>query len=105
MPQSSFASRVTTALFDQTFSGIYHLSPFDWALLIPYFAILIVLSVYGMHRYETMRRYRKFRKNLSRTAPGHFDRLPKVTNQLPLYNQRFVVARLLEEVSKVEYPR
>ena len=55
MPQSSFASRVTTALFDQTFSGIYQLSPFDWALLIPYFAILIVLSVYGLHRYETMR--------------------------------------------------
>jgi len=105
LPQSSFASRVTTALFDQTFSGIYHLSPFDWALLIPYFAILIVLSVYGMHRYETMRRYRKFRKNLPRTPPGRFERLPKVTIQLPLYNERFVVARLLEEVSKVEYPR
>ena len=104
MPQSSFASRVTTALFDQTFSGIYHLSPFDWALLIPYFGILIVLSVYGLHRYETMRRYRKFRKNLPRTAPSLFERLPKVTIQLPLYNERFVVARLLEEVTKVEYP-
>src|SRR5690242_6512672 len=58
-----------------------------------------------MHRYETMRRYRKFRKNLPRTAPGRFETLPKVTIQLPLYNERFVVARLLEEVSKVEYPR
>jgi hypothetical protein len=95
LPQSSFASRVTTALFDQTFSGIYHLSPFDWALLIPYFGILIVLSVYGLHRYETMRRYRKFRKNLPRTAPSLFEQLPKVTIELPLYIERFVVARLL----------
>jgi cellulose synthase/poly-beta-1,6-N-acetylglucosamine synthase-like glycosyltransferase len=96
---------VTAALFDQTFSGIYQLSPFDWALLIPYFGILIVLSVYGLHRYETMRRYRKFRKNLPRAAERPFERLPKVTIQLPLYNERFVVARLLEEVSKIDYPR
>jgi cellulose synthase/poly-beta-1,6-N-acetylglucosamine synthase-like glycosyltransferase len=105
LPQSSFASRVTSALFDQTFSGIYQLSPFDWALLIPYFAILIVLSVYGLHRYETMRRYRKFRKNLPRAAARQFEQLPNVTVQLPLYNERFVVARLLEEVSKIDYPR
>jgi cellulose synthase/poly-beta-1,6-N-acetylglucosamine synthase-like glycosyltransferase len=105
LPQSSFASRMTAALFDQTFSGIYQLSPFDWALLIPYFAILIVLSVYGLHRYETIRRYRKFRKNLPRAAERRFERLPKVTVQLPLYNERFVVARLLEEVSKIDYPR
>ena len=104
MPQSSFGSRLTGALFDQTFSGIYQLSPFDWALLIPYFAILIVLSVYGLHRYETMRRYRKFRKNLPRAAERQFERLPKVTIQLPLYNERFVVARLLEGISKIEYP-
>jgi cellulose synthase/poly-beta-1,6-N-acetylglucosamine synthase-like glycosyltransferase len=103
--ESSFASRVTSALFDQTFSGIYQLSPFDWALLIPYFGILIVLSVYGLHRYETMRRYRKFRKNLPRAAAREFERLPKVTIQLPLYNERFVVERLLEEVNKIEYPR
>jgi cellulose synthase/poly-beta-1,6-N-acetylglucosamine synthase-like glycosyltransferase len=96
---------MTAALFDQTFSGIYQLSPFDWALLVPYFAILIVLSVYGLHRYETIRRYRKFRKNLPRAAERRFDRLPKVTVQLPLYNERFVVARLLEEVSKIDYPR
>ena len=31
--------------------------------------------------------------------------LPRVTIQLPLYNERFVVARLLEEVCKVEYPK
>jgi cellulose synthase/poly-beta-1,6-N-acetylglucosamine synthase-like glycosyltransferase len=103
--QPSFSSRVANDLFDDTFAGIYHLSLFDYSLLIPYFAILIVLSVYGVHRYETIRRYRKYRNQLPRRAPQLFQRLPRVTIQLPLYNERFVVARLLEEVGKIDYPR
>ena len=103
--QPTLSTRIANGLFDDTFSGIYQLSFFDWALLIPYFGILVILSVYGLHRYETMRRYRKYRKNLP-TAPEHkFDQLPKVTVQLPLYNERFVVERLLEEVGKIDYPR
>jgi cellulose synthase/poly-beta-1,6-N-acetylglucosamine synthase-like glycosyltransferase len=103
--QPTFGARISNGLFDDTFSGIYRLSPFDWTLLIPYFGILFVLSIYGLHRYETMRRYRKYRKNLLRQAPQQFKQLPRVTIQLPLYNERFVVARLLEEVSKIDYPR
>ena len=68
--QPSIGSRLMTGLFDDTFSGIYRLSPFDWALLVPYFGILIILSIYGIHRYETILRYRKYRKNLL-TAPAH----------------------------------
>src|SRR5205807_2119905 len=34
-----------------------------------------------------------------------FDRLPAVTIQLPLYNERYVLERLIEEVIKIEYPR
>ncbi|MGC2659434.1 MAG: glycosyltransferase family 2 protein, partial [Bryobacteraceae bacterium] len=99
------AKMIANGLFDDTFSGIYHLSIFDWSLLIPYFGILIVLSIYGLHRYETMRTYIKHRKKLPREAPSRFAQLPKVTVQLPLYNERFVVARLLEETVKLDYPR
>jgi cellulose synthase/poly-beta-1,6-N-acetylglucosamine synthase-like glycosyltransferase len=103
--QASLSSRVMNGLFDDTFAGVYRLSPFDWALLIPYFGILTILSVYGIHRYETIRRYRKFRNNLLETAPQRFAELPRVTIQLPLYNERFVVERLLEEINKIDYPR
>ena len=103
--QPTLGSRLTTGLFDDTFAGIYRLSPFDWALLIPYFSILGVLSVYGIHRYETIRRYKKYKANLPTEAPQRFEKLPPVTIQLPLYNERFVVKRLLEEVVKIEYPR
>lgn len=98
------AKFIANGVFDDTFSGIYQLSFFDWSLLVPYFGVLIILSVYGLHRYETMRRYIKHRKKLPREAPTHFAELPKVTVQLPLYNERFVVARLLEETVKLDYP-
>ena len=99
-----FTSRLADQFFDNTFEGIYKLTFFDWALLIPYFTILIILSVYGLHRYETMRRYLKHRKNLQREPKVYFEQLPRVTVQLPLYNERFVVARLLEEAAKLDYP-
>ncbi len=98
------SARIADRLFDNTFEGIYRLTFFDWALLIPYFGILIILSVYGLHRYETMRTYLKFRKKLQQEPAVLFTQLPKVTIQLPLYNERYVVARLLERVSKIQYP-
>lgn len=103
--QPTLGSRLANGLFNDAFSGIYRLSAFDWALLIPYFGILLILSVYGVHRYETVRRYMKYGKDLRSTAPHKFQQLPKVTIQLPLYNERFVVERLLASVSQVDYPR
>jgi len=92
-------------LFDETFVGIHQLDWFDWAMMIPYFTVLIILSVYGMHRYEIIRTYLKHRKRLPKEPVARFDELPLVTVQLPLYNERFVVERLIEAVSKLEYPR
>ena len=102
----SFTSRISDALFDDTFKGIHHLEFFDWAIMVPYFAVLAILSVYGLHRYETIRGYLKHRKQFkSAEPPMRFAELPRVTIQLPIYNERFVVERLLEEVSKMDYPR
>lgn len=103
--QPTFASKLASSVFDDSFSGIYRLSAFDWALLLPYFGILLILSVYGVHRYETMRRYMKYGKSLATSAPRKYGQLPGVTVQLPLYNERFVVERLLEETSQIDYPR
>jgi cellulose synthase/poly-beta-1,6-N-acetylglucosamine synthase-like glycosyltransferase len=101
----SATDRIVNSLFDETFAGIHQLSWFDWALLIPYFTILAILSMYGLHRYETIRTYFKHRRKGSTGPPKKFEELPPVTIQLPLYNERYVVERLIEEVVKVEYPR
>src|ERR1700758_538651 len=97
-------NKLTQPLFDSTSSGIHKLSWFDWTLLIPYFGILAILSVYGLHRYDVIRTYFKHRKNAVDQAPRRLEQLPPVTIQLPLFNERYVVERLIDEVTKIEYP-
>jgi cellulose synthase/poly-beta-1,6-N-acetylglucosamine synthase-like glycosyltransferase len=103
---SSAADRLFNALFDDTFSGIHRLVFFDYAIMLPYFAVLVVLSMYGLHRYEMIRGYWKHRKRFHEEAtPAVFAQLPRVTIQLPIYNEQYVVERLIEETCKIDYPR
>src|SRR6266513_2073299 len=99
---TSAVSKLTQGLFDDTFAGIHQLSWFDWALMIPYFGILAILSVYGLHRYDVIRTYFKHRRKAVTEPPARFEQLPPVTIQLPLYNERYVVERLIDEVAKME---
>jgi cellulose synthase/poly-beta-1,6-N-acetylglucosamine synthase-like glycosyltransferase len=89
---------------DQTFKGLYHWNPFDAALLLPYFLVMIVLAIYGVHRYTMVYLYYKYRKNYNPNPPRQFDSLPRVTVQLPIYNEQFVIDRLIEAVCAMEYP-
>src|SRR4029077_7314587 len=69
-----------------------------------YLSVLIGLSAYGIHRYLIIYLFLKNRKR----APvplSHFDDLPKVTVQLPIFNEIYVVERLLRSVSELDYPR
>ena len=97
------------SLFDNTFatnfSGIHHLDWFDWAIMVPYFTVLLVLSCYGMHRYEMIRGYWKHRKKFTEVPPQRYEQLPRVTIQLPIFNEQYVVERLIEAASRMEYPR
>ncbi len=90
---------------DKTFQGLYQANGFDLALLIPYFIVLIVLAAYGGHRYWLVYLYYKHKKNKTSQPAGHFDELPRVTVQLPIFNEQYVVDRLLDAVSKLDYPR
>jgi cellulose synthase/poly-beta-1,6-N-acetylglucosamine synthase-like glycosyltransferase len=102
---SSTIDKIRDAIFNNPFAGIHRLEFFDYAILLPYFGVLIVLSFYGLHRYEMIRGYWKYKKNLAQVPPMKFDQLPPVTIQLPLFNERYVVERLLEETLKIDYPR
>ena len=102
---ASTVNKVMGSLFDDTFAGVHYLSWFDWMLMIPYFGILVILSIYGIHRYETIRVYFKHRKKAGPQPVARFEPLPRVTIQLPLYNERYVVERLIDEVTKIEYPK
>jgi cellulose synthase/poly-beta-1,6-N-acetylglucosamine synthase-like glycosyltransferase len=90
---------------DKTFQGLYQANAFDMALLIPYFIVLILLASYGAHRYVLVYLYYKNRKNKVTEPAARFAELPRVTVQLPIFNEQFVIERLLDSVCKLDYPR
>jgi cellulose synthase/poly-beta-1,6-N-acetylglucosamine synthase-like glycosyltransferase len=87
-----------------TFRGLYRLNGFDVALLVPYFIVLLILATYGIHRYVLVYMYYKNRKNRTSEPPNHFAELPRVTIQLPIFNEQFVIDRLVDAVCKMDYP-
>jgi len=89
---------------DRTFSGVYHANAFDMAMMIPYFIVLLVLAMYGMHRYALLYNYFVYRKNIPALPPAVAN-WPKVTIQLPIFNERYVIERLVDAVAQFDYPR
>jgi cellulose synthase/poly-beta-1,6-N-acetylglucosamine synthase-like glycosyltransferase len=89
--------------------GTYRWNTFDTSLLIPYFIVMIILAFYGIHRYQLVwLYYRNKRKAAKSTEPtAHFpkDQLPFVTVQLPIFNEQFVIDRLLDACCRLDYPR
>ena len=77
-----------------------------WANVIISFYVLsmALLALFGMHRYSLLYLYVRNRKPLPEMKPQLSD-LPKITVQLPVYNERYVVDRLLESVVAIRYPR
>jgi len=73
-------------------------------VLVCYFSILIILCIYGMHRIEITRAFLRHRRPVA-TPPNRFDELPRVTVQLPVYNEKFVIERIIEAAAALDYPR
>jgi len=93
-------------LFYDPFSTVTHQwNWLDMAMLVPYFAVMIVLALYGVHRYTMCYLYFKYKKNYNPNPPQHFAELPRVTVQLPIFNEQFVIDRLIEAVCAMEYPK
>jgi cellulose synthase/poly-beta-1,6-N-acetylglucosamine synthase-like glycosyltransferase len=104
-PQNGLRHYLKMQYADQTFKGLYHWNWFDASMLLPYFAVMLVLSFYGIHRYTLCYQYFKYRRNASPIPPRTFSELPAVTIQLPIFNEQFVIDRLIEAVCAIDYPR
>jgi cellulose synthase/poly-beta-1,6-N-acetylglucosamine synthase-like glycosyltransferase len=86
-----------------------------FALCTAYFAVLLALAMYGLHRSHlvwTVLRHQRTLRHLKEGIPavpseGLEERsdLPHVTLQLPLYNEATVADRLLEHAAAIEWPR
>jgi cellulose synthase/poly-beta-1,6-N-acetylglucosamine synthase-like glycosyltransferase len=80
------------------------MTPAETLVLAAYFFVLIILAIYGWHRYLLVYLYMKHRDNEPKPL-GVLDPLPVVTIQLPVYNEMYVVERLIECVCRLDYPR
>jgi cellulose synthase/poly-beta-1,6-N-acetylglucosamine synthase-like glycosyltransferase len=90
-------------LVDPTFRGLYEANAFDLAIMLPYFAVMVVLATYGIHRYALVYNFYKNRRNVPGPTP-EITVWPRVTVQLPIYNERYVTERLVEAVAQFDYP-
>jgi cellulose synthase/poly-beta-1,6-N-acetylglucosamine synthase-like glycosyltransferase len=80
------------------------MTPSETLTLGAYFFVLVILAVYGWHRYYLVYAYMK-NKDRQPVPRGAFDTLPAVTVQLPIYNELYVADRLIEAVCRLDYPR
>lgn len=111
LAQRGFSQYIRQHFLDTTFlngpagDSLYHADAFDLALLIPYFTVLTLLASYGLHRYRLVYLYYKKKRNCTTEPDEKFRELPRITIQLPIFNEKYVVDRLLEAVCRMEYPR
>ncbi len=71
------------------------------------FAILLVFF-YGLAQFNLLINYLRNRKKQDVSEKFNFDdpnEIPLVTIQLPLYNEKYVVERLLTTIAKLQYPK
>jgi cellulose synthase/poly-beta-1,6-N-acetylglucosamine synthase-like glycosyltransferase len=80
------------------------MTPAETLTLATYFFVLVILAVYGWHRYYLVYLYLKTKDRQPRPA-GPLDKLPRVTIQLPIYNEMYVADRLIDAVAEMDYPR
>jgi len=65
---------------------------------------ILLLCTFGIHRYYLSYLYSK-NKNKVPVPKGTFEKLPVVTVQLPVYNEMYVVERLISSVCNIDYPK
>lgn len=85
-------------------NALYQLTAFDIFILIPYLGILSILAIYGLHRYYLVYLYLKNKHNVA-LPKARLAVKPRVTVQLPIYNELYVVERLVEAACQIRYPR
>src|SRR5215216_2654693 len=94
-----------TINFDRASRGFSHpMSLGETLILSTYFFVLVILAVYGWHRYYLVYLYMKH-KDRQPVPSGTLDSLPTVTIQLPIYNEMYVADRLIDAVCLIDYPR
>ncbi len=85
-------------------SYLYQMDRFDMVIVSAYFIVLAILSFYGFHRYLMVFLFNRYRGRMA-VIRKRFEDLPRVTVQIPVYNEMYVVKRVIDAVCAFDYPR
>lgn len=72
--------------------------------LLVYGLAMLFILLYSVAQAHLLYRFRRVRKQGKRPAPPAPDVWPQVTVQLPVYNEKYVVERLIDAVAALDYP-
>jgi cellulose synthase/poly-beta-1,6-N-acetylglucosamine synthase-like glycosyltransferase len=79
----------------------------DWLRIVfmtLYTFVLLMVSVYGLHRWALLYLYYRHRRS-GAPLTDRFEELPRVTVQLPMYNEQYVAKRIIEHACRIRYPK
>jgi cellulose synthase/poly-beta-1,6-N-acetylglucosamine synthase-like glycosyltransferase len=74
-------------------------------VIIIYVASIVALAAYGLYGFLTLWLFLRHRRSSLPVPPAQTATLPSVTVQLPIYNERDVIQRLIDAVAAFDYPR
>jgi len=78
--------------------------PLGGVVLALYYLVLSVLALYGFHRLVLLAIY-FWTRGRNPERPADPNPWPRVTVQLPVFNERYVATRLIDAVCALDYPR
>ena len=76
-----------------------------WLIVGLYFICLLVIFCYALLQFSLTLNYLKAKRKRKGDSTCELKQYPFVTIQLPLYNEKYVVARLVDAVAELNYPK
>ncbi|MEM0543754.1 cellulose synthase family protein [Flavobacterium sp. j3] len=83
------------------------ISTLSYIILIIYSIAILLIFLYGLAQLNLLFNYLKSKKTRKKHEQFDFtnpNEIPHITIQLPIFNEKYVVERLLIQVSKLQYP-
>ncbi|MEO2063867.1 MAG: cellulose synthase family protein [Christiangramia sp.] len=79
----------------------------DSAIIVVYTLALLVIFLYSLSQLHLLINYFRAKRSVDTSEKFDFtvEEYPQVTIQLPLYNEYYVVERLLRNIAKIDYPQ
>jgi cellulose synthase/poly-beta-1,6-N-acetylglucosamine synthase-like glycosyltransferase len=77
---------------------------FVYTCALLYFLGMVFIFLYSLAQGHLLVHFFKFKKESNQAPPQAPNSWPKVTVQLPIYNELYVVERLIDAVAKLNYP-